>query len=79
MRPNLRLYSNASQRFRNTLRSAASLRAMIHRTEYGLLIELSDGRMCTLSHDAFGPTTNAMNAAMQWARRKGATSVEICD
>ena len=79
MRQNLRLNPTGSQRFRKVFRSAASVSAVIHRTEGGLLIELSNGRVCSLSHDAFGPTTNALTAAMQWARRNGATSVEIAD
>ena len=79
MRQNLRLHTKGSQRFRGALRSAAGLSAVIHRTEDGLLIELSNGRVCSMTRDAFGPTTNAMNAALQWARRNGATSVEICD
>ena len=77
MRPNLYLHSKASQRFRKALRGPAGVSAVIHRTEGGLLIELSNGRVCSLSHDAFGPTTNALTAATQWARRNGATSVEI--
>ncbi len=79
MRQNLRLHTKGSQGFRRALRSAAGLSAVIHRTEDGLLIELSNGRVCSMTRDAFGPRTNAMNAALQWARRNGATSVEICD
>ena len=79
MRQNLYLHSKGSRRFRSALRSTVGVNAVIHRTESGLLIELSNGRMCSLSHDAFGPRTNALTAAMQWARRNGATSVEIAD
>ena len=79
MRQNLHPNPTGPQRYRKALRSAASLSAVIHRTEGGLLIELSNGRVCSLADDAFGPTTNALTAAVQWARRNGATSVEISD
>ncbi len=79
MRQNLRLHAKGSQRFRQVLRSASDVSAVVHRTENGLLIELSNGRVCSMSRDAFGPATNALTAAVQWARRNGATSVEISD
>lgn len=79
MRPSLRLYSDGSQRFKDTIRNVARLRAVIRQTEYGLIIEMSDGRMCALSRELCGPAHGAMTAALQWARRNGATSVEICD
>ncbi len=79
MRQNLHLNPKGSQRFRKALRNAAGVSAVIHRTEDGLLIELSNGRVCSLSNDAFGPTTNALTAAVQWARRHGAMSVEIAN
>lgn len=79
MRQHLYLHSKGAQRFRKALRSPGSVSAVIHRTEGGLLIELSNGRVCSLTQDAFGPTTNALTAAVQWARRNGATSVEIAD
>ncbi len=79
MRPSLFVHTERSRRFRKALRGPANVSAVIHRTEGGLLIELSNGRVCSLAHDAFGPTTDALTAAMQWARRNGANSVEIAD
>ena len=79
MRQNLRLDPTGPQRFQQALRNAANVTAVIHRTEGGLLVELSNGRVCSLTHDAFGPATDALTAAMQWARRNGAISVEISD
>ena len=78
MRQHLYVNPNGSERFRRALRNSGAS-AVIHRTEGGLLVELSNGRMCSISHDAFGPATNALTAAVQWARRNGATSVEISD
>ena len=71
--------SGESDRFHDAVREAATIRAVIHRTESGLLIELSNGRSCTVSRDAFGPAEDVMEAAMRWARRNGATSIEIAD
>ena len=79
MRRNLADYPTGPQRFQNAIRSAAGLSAVIRQTEYGLLIQMSDGRMCSLARELCGPSDSAMSAAMQWARRNGATSVEIRD
>ena len=61
MRQHLYVNPNGSERFRRALRSSGAS-AVIHRTEGGLLVELSNGRMCSISHDAFGPATNALTA-----------------
>ena len=79
MRQYLHQYASGSKRFHKPVRNTAGLSGMIHRTEDGLLIELSDGRMRSMYYDAFGPRTDAMNAAVQWAMRNGATSVGISD
>jgi hypothetical protein len=68
-----------AERFRSAMREAHRLSAVISRTEYGLLIELSDGRMCAVSLESHRPQEETLATAMQWARRHGAISVEVCD
>ena len=79
MRQNLLLNLKESQRFRKPVRKSAAVSAVIHRTDDGFFVELSNGRMCSLSRSAFGPGMDAITAAVQWARRHGAVSVEIAD
>jgi len=70
---------NRADRFRNAMREGYRLSAVISKTEYGLLIELSDGRMCAVSLESYRPQEEIMATAVQWARRHGAVSVEVCD
>jgi hypothetical protein len=79
MRLKLRGVPNRTERLKNAIREACSLSAVIKKTEFGLVIKLSDGRVCTVSDDLWRPGDDAMTAAMQWAQRHGASSVEICD
>jgi hypothetical protein len=79
MRQDLYDRQNREQRFRNAIGNAHRLSAIISRTEHGLLIELSDGRMCAVSMEDFRPREEVLATAVQWARRHGAVCVEICD
>ena len=79
MRQELRGYPERAERLKRAMRKACCLSAIIRKTEYGLLIELSDGRVCTVSDERWRSRDGAMTAAVQWARRHGASSVEICD
>ncbi len=74
-------YSRAkgSNRLRDAMLDAPKLTAVIHQHEYGLIIELSDGRMRSLSRAHCDPGQNAILAAVRWAKRRGATSVVIHD
>ena len=75
------LYStiNRPSRLRAAMLDAPKLTAIIHQTEYGLIIELSDGRMRSVSRAHCDPGQAAIQAAVQWAKRRGATTVEIHD
>jgi len=75
------LYStvNRPSRLRAAMLDAPKLTAVIHQTEYGLIIELSDGRMRSVSRAHCDPGQAAIQAAVQWAKRRGATSVEVHD
>jgi len=66
-------------RLRDAMLDAPKLTAVIHNTEYGLIIELSDGRMRSVSRAHCDPGQAAIQAAIQWAKRRGATTVEIHD
>jgi hypothetical protein len=79
MRSNVQLFDSAETRFQAAVRRAPKLSATIRKTEYGLLIELSNGRMCSMAGDVCRPEGSAMTIALQWARRNGASSVEILD
>lgn len=57
---------------------ARRLRAVIRATEYGLLVKMSDGRMCTVAMNGAQPKEAIMATARQRARHLGARSVEVC-
>jgi hypothetical protein len=75
------LYSTPkkSSRLRDAMLDAPKLSAVIHQYEYGLIIELSDGRMRSVARAQCDPGQAAIQAAVQWAKRRGATSVVIHD
>ena len=75
------LYSTAkrSSRLRDAMLDAPSLTAVIYQYEYGLIIELSDGRMRSVSRAHCDPGQAAIHAAVQWAKRRGASSVVVHD
>jgi hypothetical protein len=75
------LYStdNRPSRLRDAMLDAPKLTAIIHHTEYGLIIELSDGRMRSVSRAHCDPGQAVIQAAVQWAKRRGVTTVEIHD
>ena len=75
------LYSvdKRTSRLRAAMLDAPKLTAIIHQTEYGLIIELSDGRMRSVSRAHCDPGQAAIQAAVGWAKRRGATTVEIHD
>ncbi|HEX5421430.1 MAG TPA: hypothetical protein VFY39_15665 [Gammaproteobacteria bacterium] len=53
------------------------MNAVIKQTEQGYVIELSDGRRCLFGRELCGSEDVLMDAAVQWARRHGATSVVL--
>ncbi len=59
-------YSRAegSSRLRDAMLDAAKLTAIIHQHEYGLIIELSDGRMRSVSRAHCDPGQAAIHAAV---------------
>ena len=69
--------SKRPNRLRDAMLDAPRLTAVIHQNEYGLIIELSDGRMRSVSRAHCDPARVAIQAAVQWAKRRGATSVEV--
>lgn len=71
--------SERAERLKQAMRRAHCLGAVIRATEYGVLIELSDGRTCSASFEGHQSRRRVVSAAMQWARRHGAVSVEILD
>jgi len=79
MRQEFHGYPDRAERLKKAMRKACRLSAVITKTEYGLLIELSNGRVCTVSDELWLPKDGAMTAAVQWARRHGASSVKIYD
>ena len=51
------------------------LQAWVERKDYGADIELSDGRRCSLWEYAI--SGSVMDAAVNWAKRKGAVHVTV--
>jgi hypothetical protein len=64
---------------RTTMRAAPRPSAVIRSLPHGIVIELSDGRVCTVAKELCRAKSHAIDAAVQWARRHGAASIEICD
>jgi hypothetical protein len=62
---------------RDAMRQVPKPSAVIRRTEYGLLIELSNGWERTVSGAKFPSSSRALAAAVAWAKRHGAKSVEV--
>jgi len=75
------LYPTAkrSSRLRDAMLDARKLTAVIYQYEHGLIIELSDGRMRSVSRAHCDPGQAAIHAAVQWAKRRGASSVVVHD
>lgn len=71
--------ARGAHRLRNAMRSVGGINAVIRQTESGWIIELSDGRCCAFGRDLCRSEDVLMAAAVQWARRHGATSIEISD
>ena len=53
------------------------LKAYIRIGDAGVSIEFSDGRKADLPKEARVSSSSLMAAAVQWARRHGATSIEV--
>ena len=66
-----------SHRLRNALLQAAPIEATIRRTDDGLSICLSDGRNVELATAPSDTWDSSVAAAVQWARRHGATSLTV--
>jgi hypothetical protein len=64
-------------RLRAAMRSVAAIKAVIKRTDRGWLIELSDGRSCAFGRDLARTDDELLAAAVQWARRHGAASIDV--
>ena len=62
-----------------TMRAAPRPSAVIRSLPHGIVIELSDGRVCTVAKELCRAKGHALDVAVQWARRHGAATVEICD
>jgi hypothetical protein len=65
--------------FQEAVRRAPRVEAVIFAESHGLSIELSDGRRCYWATEHCQFKRDIMGAALQWAYRHGATSVEIRD
>jgi hypothetical protein len=72
-----RSYCDRGANLRQAIRNANQLSAVIRRTRTGFRIELSNGRVCSISTKYWHPRKDAMTAAVQWAHRHGATTVEV--
>jgi hypothetical protein len=68
-----------AQAFRDAVRRAPSVDAVILAESHGISIELSDGRRCYWATEHCQFKKVIIGAALQWAHRHGATSVEIRD
>jgi hypothetical protein len=68
-----------AQAFREAVRRAPRLDAVIFAESHGISIELSDGRRCYWASEHCQFKRDIIGAALQWAHRHGATSVEIRD
>ena len=66
-----------SHGLRNAMRNASITKARIKQTEDGVCIEFSDGRSVSMIKEPRVSTNSFMAAAVQWARRHGANSIEI--
>ena len=66
-----------SHGLRNAMSRAAVIKAHIRQTDDGAQIEFSDGRSVDLVRESQVSVTQFMAAAMQWARRRGAVTVEV--
>ena len=56
------------------------LRARINATEYGAIIQFSDGRRRSVSRASVPPLYGSViDAAVAWARRNGAVSIDTSD
>jgi len=67
------------QAFREAVRPTPRVEAIIHAESHGISIELSDGRRCYWAAEHYQFKLDVIGAAVQWAHRHGATSVEIRD
>lgn len=79
MRPRIDMRPEGPQGLRNALRSLPRLSAVVRCEGHGIVIELSDGRVCTLARELCRSKDQTVAAAVQWARRHGAAAVEVCD
>ncbi len=66
-----------SHGLRSVLTNVEAVEATIRKTEKGVAIELSDGRSADLTRDPRTSSSSFIAAAVQWARRHGATSLKI--
>ena len=68
-----------SRTFREAVRATPPVEAIIHAESHGISIELSNGRRCYWASEHYQFKRDVLGAAIQWAHRHGATSVEIRD
>jgi hypothetical protein len=76
---NLTPFARRTQAFREAVRRAPRLEAVILAESHGISIELSDGRRCYWATEHYQFKRDVIGAAVQWAHRHGATTVEIRD
>jgi len=79
MRSEFCSHSQRAEKLKQAMRKTHCLDAVIRATEYGVLIELSDGRTCSACYERYRSKEHVVAAAVQWAKRHGAVSVEISD
>jgi hypothetical protein len=79
MRARIDMRPEGPQGLRDIMRSLPRPSAVVRCEGHGIVIELSDGRVCTLPRELCRNTDQALAAAVQWARRHGAAAVEVCD
>lgn len=53
------------------------IRAVVRRTPDRILVEMSDGRGFAMQHPPGTGYRSMLSAAVDWARRHGATTIEI--
>lgn len=66
-----------SQGLRRAMWRSVELKAYIRISDEGVDIEFSDGRKTSLPREARVSSNSLTAAAVQWARRHGATSIEV--
>ena len=69
--------AESSRDFHEAMRNAPRLTAVVRDLAHGVVVELSDGRQCCLTHEVSPVRSVSIAAAVEWAKRHGAMDVKV--